>query len=134
MSDEITPEAEEFVDEFVKHPVALFALEWCEFCWSVKKLFKHMGIPFEFVDLDSAKYQEDNFGKRIRAVLAKRTGAVTIPQIFIDGEYVGGSMDVFELQKEGELTKKLDAANISYNKKEAAFDAYSLLPQWLQPR
>jgi len=32
------------VNEIVhKQPVVMFALEWCEFCWSVRKLFKALG-------------------------------------------------------------------------------------------
>ena len=51
-------EAERFVDEIVRdEPVVLFALEWCEFCWSVRKLFARLGIAYRSVDLDSVAYQ-----------------------------------------------------------------------------
>ena len=43
-------------------PVVLFALEWCEFCWSVRKLFARLGIPFRSIDLDSVDYQHDDLG------------------------------------------------------------------------
>ena len=51
----------------------MFALEWCEFCWSVRKLFKAFDIPYRSVDLDSADYQKDNWGGQIRNVLKART-------------------------------------------------------------
>ena len=51
----------------------MFALEWCEFCWSVRKLFKEFEIPYRSVDLDSAAYQKDNWGGQIRNVLKART-------------------------------------------------------------
>ena len=53
-------------------PCVLFALEWCEFCWSVRKLFAQLGIAYRSVDLDSVEYQADDLGGRIRAVLADR--------------------------------------------------------------
>ena len=35
-----TPSAEAFVTDVVRdHGVVMFALEWCEFCWAVRKLF-----------------------------------------------------------------------------------------------
>ena len=54
-------------------PVVLFALEWCEFCWSVRKLFKKLNIPYRSVDLDSVEFQQDSRGKKIRAVLEEMT-------------------------------------------------------------
>jgi len=50
------------------NPVVLFALEWCEFCWSVRKLFAKLDIPYLALDLDSVKFQEDCKGSKIRAV------------------------------------------------------------------
>ena len=59
--------------------VVLFALEWCEFCWSVRKLFAAMQIPYHSVDLDSVAYQEGDLGGKIRAVLLARTGQADHP-------------------------------------------------------
>lgn len=63
-------------------PIVLFALEWCEFCWSVRKLFAKLDIPYRAIDLDSVKYQENNRGSNIRAVLLDQLGSPTIPQIY----------------------------------------------------
>jgi cysteine synthase A len=84
---ELDADAERFVRETVaQQPVVLFALEWCEFCWSARKFFSQLGIDYYSVDLDSVEYQEGDRGGKIRAVLAAQTGAVTIPQIFIGGD------------------------------------------------
>ena len=40
------------------NPVVLFALEWCEFCWSVRKLMAEYEIPYRAIDLDSFAYQD----------------------------------------------------------------------------
>ena len=42
---------------------------------------------------------------RIRQVLSGRSGWPTIPQLFVDGELVGGCDITLELHESGELTK-----------------------------
>ena len=56
-------------------PVVLFALEWCEFCWSVRKLFARLGIPYRSVDLDSVASSRATCGGEIRAVLRRAPAA-----------------------------------------------------------
>ena len=72
-------------------PVVLFALEWCEFCWSIRRLFKELGIEYRSIDLDSVDYQKKGWGGEVRVALRKVTGAPTIPQIFVGGQHVGGA-------------------------------------------
>ena len=87
---QLNPEAEAFVAKVTSdasQPVVMFALEWCEFCWSVRKLFKAFDIPYRSVDLDSAEYQKDNWGGHIRNVLKARIHSPSIPQIFIGNRH-----------------------------------------------
>ncbi len=86
----------------------LFALEWCEFCWAVRKLFARCGIPYRAVDLDSVAYQNDNRGGKIRAALTARTAIGTIPQVFVGGELIGGATETFDAWRAGKLQKLLD--------------------------
>jgi cysteine synthase A len=133
----ILKEAGEFVDQVVSDtelPVALFALEWCEFCWSVRKLFKKLEIPFRAIDLDSVAFQEGNRGGRIRAILKERLNSGTIPQIFIGGEYIGGATDLFATYSEGRLEPMLKELGIEIAEVEEDFEPMSLLPGWLHTR
>ncbi|MEX0619476.1 MAG: cysteine synthase A [Pseudohongiellaceae bacterium] len=114
-------------------PITMFALEWCEFCWSVRKVFKAYDISFQSVDLDSVAYQEDNRGTKLRTALRSRTGVNTFPQIFINGEFIGGCTELFDSCKDGSLFKKLQQLSIRYNA-SVKTDPYSLLPGWLHPR
>ncbi len=114
-------------------PVVMFALEWCEFCWSVRKVLKLYGIEFASADLDSVAYQNDNRGARMRVALRERTGCNTFPQVFIKGEFLGGCTDLFDGLKSGELQKRFDELGVSYDKSVTA-DPYTLLPGWLHPR
>ncbi|MCL4189600.1 MAG: pyridoxal-phosphate dependent enzyme [Rhodobacteraceae bacterium] len=114
-------------------PVVLFALEWCEFCWSVRKLFEAAGIAYRSVDLDSVPFQADGRGGEFRAALREITGAATIPQVFVAGTHVGGATDTFDAFNAGTLQTLLAAAAVPF---DAALrrNAYEFLPKWLQPR
>jgi len=130
----VDADAARFVDDVVaREGVVMFALEWCEFCWSVRKLFGRLGIPYRSVDLDSVEYQSNDRGGRIRGVLEARTGARTIPQIYVGGEHLGGCTDLFDAWREGHVQRRLDALGIHYAK-NVPIDPYDLLPKWLHPR
>jgi cysteine synthase A len=129
-------EAQAFVERVLgdnEVPVVMFALEWCEYTWGVRKLFAHFGIPFRSVDLDSAAYQKDGSGAAIRAVVTAKTSIPTIPQIFVGGTLVGGATDTLTAWKEGRLQKLLEQANVKYDT-AATTDPMSFLPGWQHPR
>ena len=107
-------------------PVVLFALEWCEFCWSVRKLFRRLNIEYRSIDLDSVSYQQDDRGGKIRAVLAKRIGSPTIPQVFIAGQHVGGATELFDAMRDGSMQALLLANDISFDA-DPNLDPYTLL-------
>lgn len=127
-------QATAFVDSVIdEHKVVLFALEWCEFSWSVRKLFARLGIEYQSVDLDSVQFQRNDLGGKIRAVLKDRIGSPTIPQIFIGGEYVGGCTGLFDEMREGSMQRRLDGCGATYDE-TVQFDPYDFLPIWVQPR
>ena len=131
-----SPELEAFVDALLAdrgQPLVLFALAWCEFCWSLRKLFAALGVPYRAVDLDAPEYQRDDRGGRIRAVLAARTGQRTIPQVFVGGEWIGGCMDTFTLARDGRLQAMLRAQGVACDER-LQVDPKAFLPGWIQPR
>ncbi len=115
------------------NPVILFALEWCEFCWSVRKLMAAYEIPYRAIDLDSVAYQANNLGGDVRAAIRERTGQRTIPQIFIGGEHIGGATEFFDALKDGTAQSRLDALGVNWNRAEKR-DPYGFLPSWLHKR
>jgi len=115
-----------------QQPVVMFALEWCEFCWSVRKLFDRYRIPYRCLNVDAVEYQRDNRGGALRAALKERTGWWTLPQLFIGGEFVGGCMDVFDAGLNGQLQRRLQAVGIAF--REEITNPYGFLPNWLQQR
>lgn len=114
-------------------PVVLFALEWCEFCWSVRKMFAKYEIPYRSIDLDSVEYQQDNRGGEIRAALREQTSSKTIPQIYIGGQHIGGATNLFDACKDGSMQSLLGKNSVSFNRDENT-DPYSFLPGWLHKR
>jgi len=115
------------------NPVVMFALEWCEFCWAVRKLFAEMKVPYKAYDLDSVAYQQGNLGGQVRAVLNARIGSNTIPQIFIGGEHMGGGTDTFEACKSGKLRERLAEVGIVASELGDK-DPFELLPNWMHKR
>jgi cysteine synthase A len=111
----------------------MFSLEWCEFCWSVRKMLSACDIPYITVDLDSVAYQENDRGGKILEVLRQRNDWPTTPQIYVGDKFVGGATDLFDVGKEGDLEAMLDSRKIPYND-TIKRDPYSFLPDWLHPR
>lgn len=133
---ELDPKAVELIQSMISdndNPIVMFALEWCEFCWSVRKVLAEYNIPYQSIDLDSVAYQENNQGGKIRTALRDNTTWNTFPQIFIKGEFIGGCTDLFDSCKDGSLMKQLDSHQIPYNK-QVNTDPYNFLPGWLHPR
>lgn len=76
--------------------VTIYTRAFCGYCHAAKRLLSRKGIAFEEFDVtvDAGKRQE----MRDRA-----TGATTVPQIFIDGQHIGGSDELHALHRAGDL-------------------------------
>jgi cysteine synthase A len=111
-------------------PVVLFALEWCEFCWSLRKLLDAVGVPYKDVALDAAALQSGDLGLRLRRALAERTGMPTVPQLFVGGEPIGGCMDAFAAFRSGALRRDLESAGVGMAPPPGLVPE-SFLPGWL---
>lgn len=79
--------------------VVVYTTQVCPYCVRAKALLTGRGIPFDEVDVthDAAK----------RRWLMDTTGRRTVPQIFIDGRGIGGSDELHELDRSGELQRLL---------------------------
>jgi cysteine synthase A len=134
----IEPTAEDiaFVDGVLSdrtQPVVLFSLEWCEFCWAVRRMLARHGIAYRAIDLDSVEYQAGNRGGRVRAALQARSKVTTIPQLFVGGTLIGGATETFDAIRAGTFQKLLADNNVTYDT-TVKVDPYSFLPTWLHPR
>ena len=67
----------------------------------------------------------------IRSALQEITGAATIPQIFIGGKWIGGSMEVLEAAESGQLQRLLEQNSIPFSH-HGEVNRYDFLPSWVQ--
>ena len=132
--EEQSPEAVAYVDAAIRskqEPVVMFGFEWCEFCWSVRKLFNKTRIAFRTVDVDSADLRDGDRGGKILRALFDRTGQRTVPQVFVGGELVGGATDVLTAFNDGSLQDSLSRIGITVGNHDVE-DALSFLPGWVR--
>lgn len=75
--------------------VKIYLTPHCGYCHAAVQLLTRKGVPFETIDVsrDHAK----------RMWLREATGRTSVPQIFIDGQPVGGYTDLAALDRRGEL-------------------------------
>ncbi len=133
---DVAPAAVEHVEGFIadrNRPLLMFSLQWCEFCWSARKLFDAMGVKYSLVELDGEPYRDLAWAGEVRRALATRTGSPTVPQIFIGGQRLGGVTDLFDAYNGDALAGMLAEADIAASECGIA-DAYALLPAWMHPR
>jgi len=82
--------------------IVVYSVDYCPYCKRAKKLLAEKGVSFEEIDITA---NEDE----MRPKLMSQTGIDTVPQIFIDGKFIGGSNKLAELNASGELDKLLTA-------------------------
>nr|QZX63217.1 2 glutaredoxin 5-like protein 2 [Halisarca dujardinii] len=94
---------QEFVEaSVVLDKVVVFIKPSCPYCARVKKLFGDLGARIFVVDIDK---RPDMAG--IQEYLQEKTGARTVPRVFIDGECVGGFDETLKMHELGKLQPKL---------------------------
>ena len=79
--------------------VMIYSKTYCPYCDRAKALFKSKGIAYDEVMLDD---KDEEF-----QALKKKTGLMTVPQIFINDTLVGGYTDLAALDREGKLDAML---------------------------
>jgi glutaredoxin 3 len=82
--------------------VEIYASMWCGYCSRAKSLLSKKGVEFIEYDVDSEPTKRWEME-------ARSNGRYTVPQIFINGEHIGGSDDLAALDRAGQLDPKLAA-------------------------
>ncbi|MEW5314288.1 MAG: hypothetical protein WDW38_005796 [Sanguina aurantia] len=90
-----------------EHAVVVYSKSYCPYCKRAKELFKRLGVHAEVHELD----QLDD-GREIQLALKAVTGRSTVPQIFIGGNFVGGSDDLMASHASGILKDLLAAVGL----------------------
>jgi glutaredoxin 3 len=74
----------------------------CPYCTRAMTLLSKKGVSFEEVDISMG-------GPKRTEMVERSGGRVTVPQIFIDGQHIGGSDDLAALDRAGKLDPLLSA-------------------------
>jgi glutaredoxin 3 len=94
MYDSARPfQEEQFV---VAAKVEIYTKWGCGFCHRAKALLEAKGAAFEEYDVTMG-------GPKKAEMLERVPGALTVPQIFIDGDAVGGCDELYALERAGKL-------------------------------
>lgn len=76
--------------------VVVYTTNYCPYCVKVKQLLKNKGVEFQEIDLSN-----DDAGRL--ELVNMSGGRKTVPQVFINGQHIGGCDDLFALDAKKEL-------------------------------
>ncbi len=68
----------------------------CPYCSRAKQLLSAKDVKFEEYDITMG-------GPKREEMIARSSGASTVPQIFIGNKHIGGSDDLYALEQSGKL-------------------------------
>ncbi len=104
----MTPELKAKIDKLVTdNKIMVFMkgsklMPQCGFSNNVVQILNSLGVPYETLDILA-----DN---EMRQGIKEYSNWPTIPQIYINGEFVGGSDIAIELYQSGELQQMVEVA------------------------
>ncbi len=104
----MTPEVKAKIDKLVsENKIIVFMkgsklMPQCGFSNNVVQILNTLGVPYETLDILA--------DPEIRQGIKEYSNWPTIPQIYIDGEFVGGSDIAIELYQSGELQQMVEVA------------------------
>jgi len=75
--------------------IEIYTLEWCPYCRKTKAFFKSKDLSYEEYDIADENNKQE--------MQERSGGEQTVPQIFIDGENIGGYDDLIKMKSSGEL-------------------------------
>lgn len=82
--------------------VIVYSRTVCPYCTNAKQLLKQKGVAYQEINLD----HED---PQVRIELMQRTNYRTVPQIFINDQFIGGFDQLYALERQGQLEKLLNS-------------------------
>jgi glutaredoxin 3 len=86
--------------------IEIYTTRYCPYCQSAKALLTRKGLTFSEIDVTG-----DVEGRS--RMVERANGRMTVPQIFIGAVHVGGSDDLYALERAGGLDPLLAQAGIA---------------------
>ena len=85
--------------------VTLYTTRFCPYCIRARSLLDEKGVDYEDIAVDH--------DPQLRREMAQRSGRVTVPQIWIGEQHIGGCDDLMLLARQGRLDAMLEQAHNS---------------------
>ena len=82
--------------------IEIYTTRYCPYCQSAKALLARKGAAYSEIDVTGDPEGRSQMTKRAN-------GRMTVPQIFIGATHVGGSDELYALERAGELDPLLAA-------------------------
>ncbi|MCW8399748.1 glutaredoxin 3 [Legionella sp. PATHC038] len=79
--------------------VIIYSTGYCPYCVRAKELLQQKQVSFTEIRVDVQP--------ELRDEMISKSGRRTVPQIFINGQHVGGCDDLYALDAQGKLDKLL---------------------------
>ncbi len=104
----MNPETQQQIKEMItQNKIMVFMkgnrlMPQCGFSNQVVQILNILGVPYETSDVLA--------DQEIRQGIKEYSSWPTIPQVYINGEFIGGSDVMTELYKNGELQQKVEVA------------------------
>ena len=83
--------------------VELYTTMFCPYCARARALLERKGVDYTEVDIIEEPVRRNE-------MIERAGGRTSVPQIFINGEHIGGSDELVALERAGELDAKLGSA------------------------
>ena len=80
--------------------IEIYTQPFCGYCYRAKKLLDNKGVDYEEIDVMEHPARRPEMVERAQ-------GRTSTPQIFIDGEGIGGCDEMMALDREGKLNAML---------------------------
>ena len=92
------------ISDSVIPTVEIYTWRFCPFCLRAKALLNEKGVQFTEYSIDG----DDD----ARTKMSERAGGLrTVPQIFINGNGIGGCDELYELERNNELNELIGIRN-----------------------
>ena len=83
--------------------IEIYTTLFCPFCIRAKQLLESKGVMYYDTDVTARL--------NLRKAMTERAGGrSSVPQIFIDGQHIGGCNDLLALERSGQLDRLLQVA------------------------
>ena len=75
--------------------IKIYTTNWCPYCIMAKRYFDEQEMSYEEINIEEKGMSREE--------LQKVTGGMSVPQIVIDDEVIGGYDNLMEMASAGEL-------------------------------